>query len=308
VSSSRVAERPPTATPRNRASRWTAPLLWVLALAAMVAAASYQRGTGPTYPLRGEFTAEGETHRFQLVRSATTTDDARVEIPDPGPGFSGHLAYRRFPVDEPLARMPLERDDGVLVAWLPRQPAAGKMEYHVVLDGPDGRIRVPASVELDPVLRYKDPVPAAVLVPHVLLMFLAMLVGVRAGLGAVVGRADTRRWTWTALALMTVGGMVLGPVVQKFAFGAYWTGFPLGQDLTDNKTLMMWLAWIAAVAVLGPRSATRRRARLGRGAVVLATVVMLAVYLVPHSLRGSELDYERVEAVDDPADAIRTGR
>jgi hypothetical protein len=109
-----------------------------------------------------------------------------------------------------------------------------------------------------------------------------------------------------ALIGITIGGLVLGPIVQKHAFGAYWTGWPFGEDLTDNKTLAMWVAWVVAVAVLG-----RRREpgdRVARSAVVGACLVMIAVYLVPHSLRGSQLDYGKVEAGGAATDAITTGR
>jgi hypothetical protein len=291
-----------------RTARWSGAALWVLATVAMLAAAVHQRSTGPTYPLRGEQEVGAETIRYALIRSETTTTEARVQIPDPGEGVEGHLAYRRYPLAEPYTLLPLERSGDALVAHLPRQPAAGKLEYHLVLDGATGYVRIPASADQDPVLRYKDPVPVAALLPHVILMFLAMLIGVRAGLGALLGRPEARRLAWTALGLMTVGGMILGPIVQKYAFGAFWTGFPLGYDLTDNKTLLMWLVWVGACGALGWRWVGTRRERAGRAAVVLATILMLAVYLVPHSLRGSQLDYERLEQGVDPADAIRTGR
>ena len=45
----------------------------------------------------------------------------------------------------------------------------------------------------------------------------------------------------------TDGGFVLGPLVQKAAFAAYWTGIPWGWDLTDDKTLFAALFWGAAV-------------------------------------------------------------
>ena len=83
-------------------------------------------------------------------------------------------------------------------------------------------------------------------------------------------------------------------MVQKHAFGAYWTGWPFAYDLTDNKTLIMWIVWVAAAAVLWKRPAPRDRA--GRMAIVAAAGIMLAVYLIPHSLRGSELDYSALEA------------
>jgi hypothetical protein len=308
-----VLESPPATATRsvpvlNRASRAWGAALWILAVVAMLVAAVHQRSTGPTYPLRGETEMGGETVRYALIRSETTTTDARVQIPDPGLAVGGHLAYRRYPVAEPFTLVPLERSDDALVAHLPRQPAAGKMEYHLVLEGPAGPVRIPATADQDPILRYKDPVPVAALLPHVILMFLAMLIGVRAGLGALMGRTEARRLAWSALGLMTVGGMILGPVVQKYAFGAFWTGFPLGYDLTDNKTLLMWLVWVGACGALGLRWAGARRERFGRAAVVVATVLMLAVYLVPHSMRGSQLDYEQLEQGVDPAEAIRTGR
>jgi hypothetical protein len=312
VSTQVMSPRRSTSTPSSRPGRVVGFLLWLVAVVGMLAAATYQRSTGPTYPLRGEAVVGAETVSYALVRSGTTTEDAAVRIPDPGADVSGHLVYRRYPTAEPYQRVPLARDqvgdDGWLVAPLPRQPAAGKLEYYLELTGETGTVRIPAAAAGDPILRYKDPVPVAALLPHVILMFLAMLVGIRAGLAAAVGRPESRRWAWTALGLMTVGGMILGPVVQKYAFGAFWTGWPLGYDLTDNKTLVMWLAWVAACGVLGLRPRVGGRARAGRVAVVAAAIVMLGVYLIPHSMRGSQLDYEQLETGADPVEAIRTGR
>ena len=39
------------------------------------------------------------------------------------------------------------------------------------------------------------------------------------------GGARQRLLAWLAFGTLTVGGMILGPIVQKHAFGAYWTGF-----------------------------------------------------------------------------------
>ena len=114
----------------------------------------------------------------------------------------------------------------------------------------------------------------------------------------------TRRLAWVTLGCLTIGGLFLGPVVQKYAFGAYWTGWPVGEDLTDTKKLVMWAGWALAVAVLG----LNRPINLGsRVAVLFAITVMIAVYLVPHSVRGSTLDYEKLEEGVCAEDAIKTG-
>jgi hypothetical protein len=77
--------------------------------------------------------------------------------------------------------------------------------------------------------------------------------------------------------------MVLGPIVQYYAFGDLWTGIPFGWDLTDNKTLIALLFWILAVIM------NRKKERPLYTA--LAAFVLLLVYSIPHSLFGSELDY-----------------
>ncbi len=259
--------------------------LWTLAVLLMLVAAAWQRRTGPSYPLRGDLPTAA---RFELPRSHETTSGAPVSVPAVRP--AGELLWRRYPTAEGFASIPLGRRGDSLTATLPAQPPAGKVEYYVVLhevSATPAVLRVPAREAA--VLRYRGPVQPAVLVVHVLLMFLAMLVAVRAGLGAAAGRNEPRL---AALALVgfTLGGLLLGPIVQKQAFGAYWTGVPWGWDLTDNKTLIMWAAWL--MACLAPL----RRPPLRRPLVLAAAALTLVVYVIPHSMHGSQLEYERPAA------------
>ena len=92
--------------------------------------------------------------------------------------------------------------------------------------------------------------------------------------------------------------------MQKYAFGAYWTGWPVGEDLTDTKTLVMWAGWLVAVMIVGAGRAFTARSRV---AILFAVFVMIAVYLVPHSMRGSSLDYEMLDEGISAEEAIRTG-
>lgn len=281
-------------TPRRRSV-----LLWFLAVLLMLGTAVWQRRTGPTYPLRGRIEVGGQSLAFKLPRSQETAAPARAAIPDPGHGVDLH--WRRYPTNEAWAVLPMAVREGQRVAELPVQPAAGKVEYRLVFQAPEGPRIFP---EGDPVvLRYKDPVSAPLLLGHVAAMFFGVLIGLRTGLRALFGEPELARLAWVTLGLLTVGGLVLGPFVQKQAFGAYWTGWPFGGDLTDNKTLLMWLAWALAAGVVWSFPG-----RVGRWAAGLATVAMLGVYLVPHSLRGSQLDYGRLEAGADPASAVTTGR
>jgi hypothetical protein len=45
---------------------------------------------------------------------------------------------------------------------------------------------------------------------------------------------------------------------------------------------------------------------ISRLTVIIAALVMTGVYLIPHSMRGSELDYSQVDQGVDPAAAVGT--
>jgi hypothetical protein len=181
----------------------------------------------------------------------------------------------------------IETADGRLEARIPGQPTAGKVEYRIVIEDEAGTEWIPEAGTV--IARFRGDVPAAVLVPHILAMFLSMLVSTRALLEVLRPKAPpARTLVLVAMALLVVGGLVLGPIVQRFAFGAFWTGWPLGHDLTDNKTLIAFIAWLPATVLAWRRLRTR-------AAVALGWLVMMGVFLVPHSLRGSELDWTEVE-------------
>jgi hypothetical protein len=284
-------------------SHRTAALLWIAALVLMLTAAVWQRLTGPTHPRRGTTEIAGQAVRWRLLRSSLSGEPFMVALPAPK-GVTGTVRYRRYPTGEPFREVAMSREGETLAGLLPTEPPAGKLEYYVELSTPGGPVRVP---EGDPVvMRFKGDVPALVLIPHVVTMFVSMMIGIRAALAAALGRPESRRYAWVAVVGIAIGGLVLGPIVQKYAFGAFWTGWPLGGDLTDTKTLGMWLAWVAAVVVLGRRKDPADR--IARGATLAAAIVMIAVYLIPHSLRGSQLDYSQVQPAGAAEDPITTAR
>ncbi len=276
--------------------------LWAAALVIMLAAAAWQRRSGPSHPKGGEAVVAGRTVSYRFHRSGIAGEPFRVSIPAPEE-VSGNVRWRRYPGEEPFGTLTMVRDDGELFALLPTQPPAGRLEYSLVLVSPEGFTRLPEDGPV--VMRFRGHVPLAVLVPHLAIIFLSMLVGIRAALGALWARPETFALSKATLAGITLGGMILGPIVQKFAFDAFWTGWPLGRDLTDNKTVVLWLAWLAAVLTV--RAAKDLADRFARTMVVAAAIVMIVVYLVPHSLRGSQLDYHKLDAGESASSSVSTG-
>jgi hypothetical protein len=254
---------------------------WLLAVAVTLASAVFQRMTGPTHPQRVAAVVESRAVHAALPRSAESTADAAVPLPVAAPA-EAYLEYRHYEADEPWTRTAFVRKGMELVGYLPRQPAAGKLAYRVyVVSG--GRA---TSITGDKpvVIRFKDPVPLPLLVVHILVMFGGMLTSTAAGLAALDRKRNPRHFALWALALIFLGGFLFGPLVQKYAFGTFWSGFPLGTDLTDSKTLFAFLFWLAAV-IAG------RKGRPARSAVLTASAATLIVFLIPHSVLGSELKY-----------------
>ncbi len=271
-------------------------LLWAVAALVTIMCFGYQDKTGPTHPLEGSFATAAGTFEYQFLRSETIGTDLRVMLLDPVPEeVSGSVRYRRYRSHDEWSTLPMEpmtftftrrgsteELSGVGASLPSLQERAGKYEYYVDID--DG-VGEPVSVTDDQPIyaRYKAAVPSWALVLHVAAIFVAMTIAIRTLLEALLNGAY-KRLLWATIISLLVGGFFLGPLVQWYAFGVWWSGVPFGYDWTDNKVLVELAFWLLALFL-------NRGSRRNRGSVVLAGVMTLVVYFIPHSLFGSEYDY-----------------
>ena len=261
-------------------------LFWILAAVITLLSAYYQRKTGPTYPKNIKAKLENEIIEFKLPRRGDSNKDQEIKVPIQGESYSVILNYRRYPVNESFLMIDFMVIDESFVAFLPKQPPAGKLEYYLVFKDQSNN----SIFETEhAVIRFKDSVPAWALIPHVIFMFVAMLLSNVAGLFAIGKMGKHVLYGKITFILLLLGGLLFGPIVQHYAFGQAWTGVPLGWDLTDNKTLIGVLFWL--VAVLSNRKNPKYRY------TIIASIILLIVYIIPHSLFGSELDYESGKVV-----------
>jgi hypothetical protein len=274
-------------------------LLWFLALLITIGTAYYQRKSGPTYPKRTSVAVNDTTYDIKLVRSLDLGERPEVKLKIADPDIKAKLFFKRFrsedqyqvsdfvykvyPVKSFLMNevFKITQEKG-LFAEVPKQPAAGKLQYYIEITGSKGTVILFKDNPV--VIRFKGSVPGYILTPHILFMFLAMFFSTLAGLMAAIKYPKYKKYGIWTLVLLFAGGMILGPLVQKFAFGELWTGVPFGWDLTDNKTLIALLFWIAAVVM----NLKKDRPLW----IIIASIVLIVVFSIPHSLFGSELDYE----------------
>lgn len=261
---------------------------WILAILLTLSAAVYQRLTGPTHPLTGSVTIEQNEIDYKFLRSHGGQGDQPVELTLADTSYSADLLYRYYRSDSEYTRLVMERDGEVLKSALPHQPPAGKLEYFIELHKGDKKYSIPEKRTV--VTRFKGAVPNSVLIPHILFMFLAMLLASVTLFEALVLTPKIKMYAIITTIILFIGGMILGPLVQKFAFGEYWTGIPFGWDLTDNKTLFALIGWLIALVAIWKGEMKKRR-----WWVVGAAIILLTIFSIPHSMMGSELDYSKME-------------
>lgn len=258
--------------------------LWSISFILTAFLAYYQRVTGPTYPINSSITINNEELSFQLDRTHGGENDHQVKLIIGKRSFSGILLWKRFKLNEDWHQIKMINNFGVLTAALPHQPPAGKLVYKILLDDSKNKFSIPEDEPV--IIRFKGEVPPPVLIIHIILIFASMLLSTRTGLEIFAKNPSYKNLTILTIVLFIFGGFVLGPIVQKFAFGEYWTGFPFGTDLTDNKVLLAFLAWLPALFLILKNKNPKKW-------IIFAAVFMFIVFLIPHSLFGSELDYNQ---------------
>jgi hypothetical protein len=261
-------------------------LFWILAFLVTVVSAIYQRMTGPTYPVSGSVSMNGKEISYKLKKSEESIGNHRIQIRTDDPSIRGFAQWKRNKTNDEWTRVDMNYENGLLSAEIPLQPPAGKLQYRVYLQDSIRTVALPADGSI--IIRFKGAVPIAVLIFHIIVIFGAMLFSMRTGIEIFAKEPHYTGFTYWTVALLLVGGMILGPVVQKYAFDAYWTGWPFGTDLTDNKMAVAILSWIAAAVALKKSTNPKRW-------ILAASLITLIVFLIPHSLLGSELDYSKMK-------------
>lgn len=261
-------------------------LFWILAFLITAGAGIYQRRTGPTYPIDGLVILNGKEIKYELERSHSGEGNHVVKIETRDETISGYVEWKRYKTADEWMNVPMKYENGIHSAELPNQPPAGKLVYRVTLQDAQRTVTLPEKDAV--VIRFRGDVPAAVLIIHVALMFIGLVVSTRAGLEFFSKEPKLKKLIVWTIGLLAVGGLIFGPIVQKYAFGAYWTGWPFGGDLTDNKTAAMVLFWVIAAIAL-------KKSANPKSWALAAAVLTLVVYLIPHSVLGSELDYSKVD-------------
>ncbi|MCK4834984.1 MAG: hypothetical protein KAT17_00015 [Candidatus Aminicenantes bacterium] len=255
-------------------------LLWFLAILLSLLIGIFQRLTGPTHPVRGMENLGGKSIKYRLLRSYTAFENMPVSLIAEDSDVRAYLNYRRYHTKDQWTEIEMSREGNRLNAEIPGHPVAGKVEYSIRVHIKDQNFLINQGKSL--VARFKGKVPSVFLILHIVFMFLGIIFSIRTGMEALRKEGHYYWLVNSTLVIIFIGGLIFGPIVQQYAFGDWWTGFPFGFDLTDNKVLLAFSFWVIAFFL------KKKSKWWVLGAVILMTVI----YLIPHSVLGSELDYE----------------
>ncbi len=259
-------------------------LYWIMAIFFAVLIMIFQRMTGPTHPVKANETIKGEKVFYKFLRSSTALKPLKVSINVKNKNLDGYLYSKRYDrvnkYEWDIKKM--ERSEDILSGEIKGEDIAGKVEYLIKLITRDTKEEFHLNEGKSVIARFKGAVPLVYLLSHIIFMILGFIFAMRTLLETF--RKDGNYFNlvnWT-LGIVFLGGMILGPIVQYYAFNDLWTGIPFGTDLTDNKTLIAFIFWVIAFFL-------KKKSKFW---VILAVLIMLIVYSIPHSAFGSERNYK----------------
>lgn len=258
-------------------------MLWVIAVIITVLSILYQNTTGPTYPKKGNIVFGGKQIDYKLDRSALINKECPVKIYTNDSLIKGSLIWKRYNTKDNESSKPMRYENGYLVAELDKQDKmAEKLQYYIQLS-----TNLPGTQNVDQlgyipdkngvVIRFRGDVPFMIIILHIIFIFAFELMSLKTGMEFFRKEPKYKKYTYWTLLLAVIGGFILGPLVQYYAFGEWWTGFPFGIDLTDNKMVISFIAWVAALIAL-------YKSKKPGYWVLGAAIITLGIFLIPHSV------------------------
>lgn len=257
--------------------------LWIIAVVITAVSIIYQNTTGPTYPKKGNIIFAGKQIDFKLDRSWLINSDCPVKIYTNDSLIKGALVWKRFNMQDNEMSKPMRYENGYLIAELDKQErTATKLQYYIQLSTLQSGSQNVDQLGYIPdkggvVIRFRGDVPFMIIILHIIFIFAFELLSLKTGMEYFRKEPKYKAYIFWTLGLGIIGGFLLGPLVQYYAFGEYWTGFPFGFDLTDNKMLIAFAAWVVALIALF-------KSKKPGYWVLGATLITMAIFLIPHSV------------------------
>ncbi len=221
------------------------------------------------------------------------TIEADIEVSPNVRSLQAYLIYRRLPAGSPVTIV-MERSDGHFFAEIPSQTKGTKIEYFIDARGDnDLALRIPSASKGFQLVFQARP-QRALLTAHVVSMIISLAFFISSGLLSI--KAIRKRKTtpsvaragFMGLAFFIVSAIPLGMLVAYQTFGTPWSGFPVGNDITDNKSLAI-IIYFTVASVLYRGSLFKNDPNLDKLPIrampvvyLVGVVITLVLFAIPH--------------------------
>jgi hypothetical protein len=215
---------------------------------------------------------------------------------------------------------------------IPGQEPGTEVSYYIAVVDKDARTtQLPKYAPYDQfsfrVVVGKGEATASLLIAHVIFILGAIIFVVAAAYYSLrylykgYGINKAIQTAGIATGMIFVGGFPLGWIIAYQVYGTPWTGIPFGWDITDNKTLVIFIYWLVILFMV--KGSTMNLFSKGRGKhcpyrwllsltnkfdfspykkrtdridrkrfaklTIIGAILTIALYLIPHSLMVSPI-------------------
>jgi len=285
------------------AGRWLRGISIVVSSLAWISAA----GARPAKPVEIALPTPAGEVRVEMPREHLGDGDAAVLVHAPDRGIERIVLHYEsagrwlaVPLNPPAREMQSsarpEEGPRVWRGTIAHQERGTQISYYVTVEPAGAQALVaPAGAPAEPArITFKGRPSIPVLVAHILAMMGGLVPLAIAFVAAWIylvrrrGLAVLRRSVLIGLVMLFLGAVPLGMVIEYQVFGTWWEGWPFGRDVTDTKTGVLLVAWLALVLARGKEIFSRAEA-LGRPRdrawavwVIVLGAVTAGFYLIPH--------------------------
>ena len=180
---------------------------------------------------------------------------------------------------------------------VPAQDRGTRMNYYLEITTATGtKIYFPRNAPEEEkfyTLTFKGKANGLLLFIHVLLMVIPMILFIAAAYFAfkhLQQQLPVDKTLWLsviAFLLFFIGIVPFGMIVEYQVFGSIFQGWPFGRDVTDTKTLVIFIYWFVSLMMMKNKIFKKEEKNLisDKGfasLVVIGTIITLGMYLVPH--------------------------
>lgn len=258
------------------------------------------------------YSENGYTFEYNSVPKGTEFETSQIPVAVKGDLSSGQQVLFRHNDNNTI---PKENSGDFLVDTMKFAPAensytiempagarGGRFYYYFeVADSTGTQLATMFEKETEPfAFKFIGIVPIYVLVGHLLFIFATVYfiaLATTDSFPLVTGSSTdvkpvAKHITW-AVVLCFIGGYPIGFAMNWYAFNGLWEGIPFGTDATDNKTQLLFVYIVFAMLAMwgslrGKPQKDLYSPKTSGWLGIISFIVMLAIYLIPHSIQFSK--------------------